>query len=79
MPPVELEHLLRYLLHHEPKDFVGWLDMGDVRRGALEGFVDADNFEEPAEAINGLIMAVTLLAQRCAYLEQRLDELTERR
>ena len=72
--PLCLEHLLRHLKHTEP-EISNWMEMGDVGRGAMNGFIDADTFRTNTENVTeGLVLAIELLAKKCAYLESKISE-----
>ena len=66
-----LEHLLRHLKHTEP-EIANWMEMGNVNRGAMDGFIDADTFRgDTQNVVIGLVLAVEFLAKKCAYLESK--------
>ena len=77
MDAVLKEYLLLHLREHSP-ELEHWMDMGGRRRGdEYKGFaIDADAFrlEDKTPEIEGLWLAVELLAQRCLMLERRLED-----
>jgi hypothetical protein len=67
-----MEALLRHLKFTEPET-QHWMNMGNVGRGAMNGFIDADTFrDDTTNQIKGLLLAVELLAKKCAYLEKQI-------
>ena len=72
---LELEHVLRHLVHTEPS-IRQWMEMGNVQRGALNGLADASNFNRGTEErIKGLVNAIILLAKKCTSLERAISEM----
>jgi len=72
----KLEHVLRHLEHTEP-DIEQWQKMGDSRSTEIEGIlVNAGSFNNSADRmLSGLVLAVHLLAKKCAALEKRSQDL----
>ncbi len=77
------ETLLLHLAHRSPQ-LRQWMTSGDLRRGhELHGFmIDADTFRKDGDAaagenVRGLWLAIELLTERCAHLEERLNSLSE--
>jgi len=72
---VELEHLLLHLKSTEPT-ITQWMNWENIARGAMGGFIDADNFRSGTEAqLQGLLLAVQILAHKCAFFEKKIAEL----
>jgi len=72
---LRLEHALRHLKNAEPK-IEHWQEFGDVgRSAAIDGVLpNAGSLER--HMVDGLVLAVHLLAKKCAALERdvaRLD------
>ena len=72
----KLEHVLRHLKHTEA-DITHWQEMDDSRSTVVEGIlVNAGSFENSAEhMLGGIVLAVHLLAKKCAALEKRCRDL----
>ena len=72
----KLEHVLRHLEHTEP-NIKHWQEMGGSRSTELEGIlVNAGSFNNSADrTLSGLVLAVHLLAKKCAALEKRCQDL----
>jgi len=71
----ELEHLLLHLKSTEP-DIIHWMDWHGIERGAMDGFIDADNFRSGTDAqLQGLLLAVQTLAHKCVFFENKIEEL----
>jgi len=72
----KLEHVLRHLKHTEP-DIEHWQQMVDSRSIEIEGLlVNAGSFDNSTNRmLGGLVLAVHLLAKKCAALEQRCQGL----
>jgi len=72
----KLEHVLRHLKHTEP-DIEHWQQMVDSRSIEIEGIlVNAGSFDNSTNRmLGGLVLAVHLLAKKCAALEERCQDL----
>jgi len=72
----KLEHVLRHLMHTEP-DIEHWEKMADSRSTVVEGLlINAGGFENSSRhMLSGLVLAVHLLAKKCAALEKRCQVL----
>ena len=70
----KLEHVLRHLEHTEP-DIEHWQTMGDSRSTEVEGIlVNAGSFNNSTDRmLSGLVLAVHLLAKKCAALEKEIS------
>jgi hypothetical protein len=68
---VRLEHALRYLKNAEP-EIEHWQEFGDVGRSTeVDGILmNAGSLEH--HMVDGLVMAVFLLAKKCAALEKEI-------
>jgi len=68
----KLEHVLRHLVHTEP-NIEHWQVMEDSRSMEVEGIlVNAGSFDNSDKRmLHGLVLAVELLAKKCAALEKR--------
>jgi hypothetical protein len=72
----KLEHVLRHLIHTEPH-IEHWEEMIDSRSTVVEGvLVNAGSFDNSVNRmLSGLVLAVHLLAKKCADLEKRCQSL----
>ena len=70
----KLEHVLRHLMHTEP-DIEHWEKMSDSRSTVVDGLlINAGSFENSSQhMLSGLVLAVHLLAKKCAALEKRVS------
>jgi hypothetical protein len=69
--PVRLEHALRYLKNTEP-EIERWQVFGDIGRSTeVDGILmNAGSLEH--RMVDGLVLAVFLLAKKCAALEKEI-------
>ena len=79
MDAVGKEQLLLHLVFKKP-EITNWGGSGDLIRGErYRGFwIDADAFrgDDIEVDVDGLWIAVSLLAERCVALERQLDRVT---